>query len=151
MMDIGKQKRSRIGLLAASSFFAMTLGAQMMHAQITDQIKANIAHRFTVGTATLPPGQYTFRILRGTDMNAMMVTSQDGNTSDEFLVREAKLPDPPKHSELVFDRYGNHEFLAKIFEKGHKTGVAVAEPSREESRLQKQGQQPVEHTEEQQQ
>lgn len=101
MMDI--RKRSRIGLLTASSFFAMTLGAQMMHAQITDQIKANVAHRFTIGTATLPPGQYTFRILRGTDMNTMMVTSQDGNTSDEFLVREAKLPDPPKHSELVFD------------------------------------------------
>lgn len=150
MKDVMKRSRGKLIWLTASSFFVLTMGAQFASAQITNAINANLTHRFTVGNATLPPGQYTFRVMPRTDMKVMTVTSQDGNTSAEFLVREATLPTAPKHSELVFDRYGTHEFLAKIFENGSKIGEAVVEPSREETRLQKQGQQPVEHVEEQQ-
>ena len=151
MKEVSKRNHTRMIWLTASSFFVLTMGAQLSNAQIANAIKANVAHRFTVGTATLPPGHYTFRVLQGTDMTTMTVTSADGNTADEFLVREAEAKSTPKNSELVFNRYGTHEFLTKIFEKGSKLGEAVVEPSREELRLQRQGQHPVEHTEEQQQ
>lgn len=150
MREFMKRSRGKVILLTASSFFILTMGAQLSSAQIVNAVKANLAHRFTVGNATLPPGQYTFRVMQGTDMMVMTVTSADGNTSDEFLVREATTPNTPKHTELVFNRYGTHEFLTKIFEKGSKIGEAVVEPSREELRLQKQGQHPIEHVEEQQ-
>lgn len=150
MNEVRRRNRTRMVWLTASSFFVLTMGAQLSNAQITNAVKANIGHRFTVGNATLPPGHYTFRMLQGSDMTAMTVTSADGNTSADFLVREATAPSTPKHAELVFDRYGTHEFLAKVFEGNSKIGEAVVEPSREEQRLQKQGQHPVEHTEEQQ-
>lgn len=117
-------------------------------AQITGHIEANIGHSFTVGEATLPPGKYDFKMVPHSDLTVMRVTSPDGNTAAEFLVREAKANDTPEHTRLIFERYGNEEFLSKVFEAGHQLGVAVVEPSREELRLEKRGQHAVEHAEE---
>ena len=63
------------------------------------------------------------------------------------MVRESIARTAPAHTELVFNRYGNKEFLRKIYEAGNKTGVTVSETSKEEQELQQQGQKPVEHTE----
>jgi hypothetical protein len=144
------QIKPRMHWLALSSSLLMMLGAQLSNAQITNQIDAHINHKFVISNTTLPPGHYTFHMLQGSDMSAMVVKSADGNIADEFLVRQADAPSTPKHSELVFNRYGDKEILTKIFEQGRKIGVAVVEPSREELRLQHQGQHAVEHTEEQQ-
>jgi len=127
----------------------MTIAAPLLSAQIANPIEAKINHKFTIGNTTLPPGQYTFQMLSGSDLTAMTVTSADGNTADEFLVRESEAQSTPKHSELYFNRYGGHEFLTRIYEQGSRIGAAVAEPSRLELRLQKQGQHAVEHGEEQ--
>lgn len=136
-------------LLAVASAVVMTFGAQLSSAQITNAIKAHINHKFTIGDTTLPPGQYTFRMMPDTDLSVMTVTSSDGNIAEDFLVRESLAPDMPNRSELIFDRYGKTELLDKIYEQGTRTGVAVMEPSMAESRLQKQGQHPAQHTEEQ--
>ena len=141
---------SKLSLPFVLTIAIITIGAQSAHAQIVSPIEAHINHPFTIGNLTLPPGQYTFRMLSGSDLTAMTVTSADGNTTDEFLVREAEAPNPPAHAELFFNRYGNHEFLTKLFEPSSRLGVAVIEPSRQELRLQKQGQHPTEHVEEQQ-
>lgn len=116
-------------------------------AQVTNSINADIPHSFTVGDATLPAGKYTLRMLGNSDLQVMTIQSRDGDTGAEFLVRQSDASTTPQHTMLVFNRYGHHEFLEKIYERGNKMGVAVDEPSREESRLQKQGQQPVEHSE----
>ena len=137
-------------LPALFSAVLMTVGAESMSAQIVNPIVAHINHSFSIGDVTLPPGQYTFQMLSGSDLSAMTVRSADGNASDEFLVLTTEAPTTPKHSEVIFNRYGDHQFLTKIYEKGSRTGVQVVEPSREESRLQKQGQHPTEHAEEQQ-
>ena len=79
----------------------------------------------------------------------MMVSSADGRTSADFLVRDSQDEHTPKHSELVFNRYGNQEFLTHIYEGGTKDGLAVMEASRAEERLKKQGQTATSHTEEQ--
>jgi len=127
------------------AFFADPIG----HAQIVGQVAADIHHSFIVGNATLPPGNYVFRMLSGSDNNLMSVTSADGNAGAEFLVNQSVDSHTPRHTELVFDRYGRKEFLRHIYERDDKNGVTVAEPSRIEARLQKQGQTPFEHTEEQ--
>ena len=138
-------------VLSALSFFVVVLVAPSLHAQIIGSVHADIHHRFTVGEATLPAGNYVFRMVPHTDLALMTVTSADGNTSDEFLVRRSIDSQVPHHTELVFNRYGDQEFLTDIYEHGEKTGIAVVEPSREQSRLQKLGQDPVVHTEEQDQ
>jgi len=120
-----------------------------MHAQIVGQIGADIHHRFTIGEATLPPGKYVFHMTAHRSLSVMTVTSANGKTSHEFIVRESVDSHVPHHDELVFDRYGQNEFLTHIYQRGEKVGVTVGEPSREEAQMQKQGETAVEHTEEQ--
>ncbi len=141
------KKRYLLPTLISSGL--MLMGASSLSAQITNPIIAHINHKFTVANATLPPGTYTFQIMPGTDLTVMTVSNKDGTIADEFLVRESEASHVPKHSELVFNRYDGREFLTHVYEQGSRIGVAVAETSRAELRLQKQGKHPYEHTEEQ--
>jgi hypothetical protein len=126
-----------------------TIGARLTNGQITNPIEAHIDHRFIIGNTTLPPGDYTFRMLQDSDLSAMSATSKNDKVNVDFLVRESMLDHTPRHSELVFRKYGNYEFLSKVFESGSKSGVELTETSRHKSRLVKQGQPGMEHTEEQ--
>ena len=129
----------------AISFLFFT--ATMARAQIAGQIDADIHHKFIVGDATLPPGRYIFHMLQGSDQSLMVATRADGNAGAQFMVRGAIDPHTPKHTEFVFERYDDKEFLTHIFEIGEKDGETVVEPSRIEARLQKLGKVPVEDTE----
>jgi hypothetical protein len=135
--------------LLGAGFIA--LNAPLLNAQITNQIRAKIDHSFVIGNTTLPPGEYTFRMQQDSNLSLMNVSSDNDKTSIDFLVRQAIDDHRPNHSELVFRKYGNTEFLSKIFETGSKNGAEVTETSREEARFAKQGKQASEHTEEQQQ
>ncbi|MGA8044460.1 MAG: hypothetical protein WCA37_16820 [Terracidiphilus sp.] len=132
-----------------AAFAILLVAPRGSQAQITNPIAANIHHSFIVGNTTLPPGHYTFRMIPQTEHAAMIVTSADGGTATEFLVRDSLADHTPKHTELVFNRYGNKELLTHIYEVGTKSGVAVMEASRAEERLKKQGQSATSHTEEQ--
>jgi hypothetical protein len=77
------------------------------------------------------------------------VQNKNGDTLAQFSVRRSIANQRPTHSELVFRKYGNTEFLSKVYESGTKTGVALTETAKEEARLAKEGQQAQEHTEEQ--
>ncbi len=135
-----------VSVVAFSLLFAAPRSAQ---AQIMNPIEANIQHPFVVNNTTLPPGHYIFRIIGQTDQGAMRVSSVDGKMSSDFLVRASIDEHTPKHSELVFNRYDNREFLSKIYENGVKIGVAVSELSREETDFVKHGRRANAHTEEQ--
>jgi len=124
-------------------------GAQALNAQIVDTIHARVGHSFVIGDQTLPPGEYTFRVTTNPDQSLMTAISENGKTSAQFLVRQSVDKHRPNHSELVFRRYGNTEFLSKIFEVGSKDGVAVIESSKQEAHLINEGQQALEHSEEQ--
>ena len=117
--------------ILGTSFVLFSLGqsAQLLDAQITNQIRAHIEHSFI-------------------DLTQMKASNQDGTAEVLFAVRESIDDHRPKHSELLFRKYGNTEFLSKIYEVGSKTGVSLTETSKQEEALSKQGQ-PTEHTEEQ--
>ena len=135
--------------LPALAGLLLVLAVTAAQAQISGEIEANIHHTFIVGNATLPPGRYMFRMVPDTDLTAMSVTSADGATSAEFLVRTSDDAHMPSHSELIFNKYGSKEYLTRIYETGTKAGVAVVDESRSETRLKKHGQHATEHTEEQ--
>ena len=135
--------------LPALAGLLLVLAVPAAQAQISGEIEANLHHSFIVGNATLPPGRYMFRMVPDTDLTAMSVTSADGATSAEFLVRTSDDAHMPRHSELIFNKYGSKEYLTRIYETGTKAGVAVVDESRSETRLKKHGQHAMEHTEEQ--
>ena len=126
-------------IVAGAALFVAfpVLATQHARGQITNQIEATISHPFVVGNTTLPPGKYHFDMLSGSDLTAMTVTSADGKTSTEFLVRASLANHTPAHSELVFVRYGGTEFLHKIYEAGSRRGVSVEGESRKEARMKK--------------
>jgi hypothetical protein len=116
-------------------------------AQIVGQVKANIGYSFMIGDKTLPPGEYTFRM--ESDAQAMTVQNQKGDNFAQFEVRQTTANHTPRHSELVFRKFGNTEFLSKIFEGGSRSGSELTETSKEEARMVSAGQHAIEHTEEQ--
>lgn len=122
-------------------------GAASLQAQITNPIMAHVDHSFMIGDKTLPPGDYTFRIEGNSDLGVMTVQNGKGDSLAQFNVRPSIDKHRPKHSELVFKKYGHTEFLSKVYETGAKTGVSVTETSKEEARLMKGGQHGMEHTE----
>lgn len=132
-----------VGLLFA------TASVPWLNAQITDAIRAHVDHSFIIGNTTLPPGEYTFRMMQDSDLAVMTATSENDKTSVEFIVRETIDDHTPSHSELVFRKYGNTEFLSKLFEGGSKSGAEITETNRQEARLAKHMQHATEHTEEQ--
>ena len=138
----------RSAVLSSSLFSTLFLfTATHTDAQITNEVEATISHSFIVGMKTLPPGKYTFRMQQGSSGSAMTVTSADGKSSDMFMTRESQAPTTPAHTELVFRRYGDKEFLSKIYEGGNKLGVAVVGASKLEKQLMAQGQKATEHSE----
>lgn len=130
------------------AFFAVA-GAQALNAQIMDAIHAHVDHSFVIGDQTLPPGEYTFRMMEGSDLTVMTVTGGKNQTNEVFNVEQTVDDHRPKHSELVFRKYGDTEFLSKIFEAGSKSGVELTETKKQEARRAKEGQHAMEHTEEQ--
>jgi hypothetical protein len=129
------------------SLFFVTAGAPWVNAQITNEIRAHLDHSFVIGNTTLPPGDYTFRMVQDSDLSEMTATSANDKTSVEFLVRTTVADHTPSHSELTFRKYGNTEFLNRIFETGSKDGAEVTETGRQEARLVKKRQHAMEHTE----
>ena len=128
------------------AFFSVA-GAQCLNAQIINAIQTHVDHSFVIGDKTLPPGEYTFRMTTDPDQSLMIATDQNGKNVAQFLVRQSIDDHSPTHSELVFHKYGNTEFLSKIFEAGSKEGAAVTEPSKLEAHLINEGQQALEHSE----
>lgn len=131
-----------------AGFVPLTIGALCLSAQPADPIEAHIDHSFVIGEKTLPPGQYTFRMEHHAT-GVMRVENQRGDNVAQFEVRQTTADHRPRHSELVFRKYGNTEFLSRIFEGGSRTGAALTETSKQEERLVSTGQHALEHTEEQ--
>jgi len=129
--------------------FSLLFASQCASAQIIGSVEADLTHPFIIANTTLPAGKYEFRMVGNTDLNLMSAANWNDKTRIEFQVDRARDNHRPQHTELIFARYGNQEFLRKIFEAGDPVGVQVVEPSRLEQRLQKHGQHAVEHTEEQ--
>jgi len=128
----------------------VAFGNPQLNAQIVNEIRAHIDHSFVIDNTTLPPGDYTFRMVQNSGLSAMTATSDTDKTSVTFAVRRAQDDHTPRHSEVTFRKYGDTEFLDKVFESGTKSGVATTETARAEQDLVNQGHHPTEHTEEQQ-
>ena len=114
-----------LSLIALS--FALTIHPSKAHAQIIGNIEANIPFQFHVGDSKLPAGKYMIHVLDMSDLSVMEISSADGSTSALFEVHEAEANSSPAKTELIFNKYGNRYFLAKLFDEGNPSGSTVDE------------------------
>ena len=114
--------------------FVLTMHSPKAQAQIVGNLEVDIPFQFHAGNAKLPPGKYTIHMLENTDLTVMEIISVDNSTSALFEVRRSQAGSAPAKSELIFNKYGNRYFLAKVFDEGNPTGSQVLE-SRYEKRI----------------
>ena len=113
------------------SFIALVLALAIYptqaHAQIIGDIDANIPFPFHAGNTKFPAGEYRIHVLDNSDLTMMEISSLDGSVSALFQVQDAETNSEPTRSELIFNKYGNRYFLAKLFDEGNRNGSQVSE------------------------
>lgn len=134
MKLLQETRRYQLLSLFIALVFALTIYPSKAQAQIVGKLEADIPFQFHAGNAKLPPGKYTIQVVDNSDLTLMEITSADGSTSALFEVQDAQAKSSPAKSELIFDKYGNRYFLAKLFDEGNPSGSQVLE-SRYEKRI----------------
>jgi hypothetical protein len=113
-------------------------------AQITRDIRANVPFPFYVQETRLPAGSYTLHMMEDSNLQVMEIRSEDDKTAVTFDVDNTQASSTPAKTQLIFHRYGNHEYLSRIVESGSMQGSRVV-LTRSEKSLQKDGTKPEEH------
>ena len=114
--------------------FALTICPTKAQAQITGGLEVNVPFQFHAGDTKLPPGKYVIHALDNSDLTILEISSADNSTSALFEVKDAEANSAPAKSELIFNKYGNRYFLARVFDQGNPYGSAVIE-SRYEQKI----------------
>lgn len=119
-------------LFQIASFFvavvcALTIYPPKAHAQIIGELEADIPFQFHAGNIRLPAGKYVLHMLDNSDLKLMEISSADGSMSALFEVQSAEANSAPPKSELIFNKYGNRYFLARVFDEGNPDGSSVPE------------------------
>lgn len=100
-------------------------------AGLSGRVSANVPFNFTVGNKEFKAGKYTVsRLPGGRTADVLMIRSEDGNEAANFNVNNTYGKGELK-ARLVFNRYGNQYFLAKVFDgentEGHSLMKSKAE------------------------
>ena len=130
--------------LFIASVFALTIYASSAQAQIVGDLEVNIPFQFHAGNAKLPAGKYRVHVLDDSGLTVMEISSVDGSSAALFQVDSAEANSTPAKSELIFNKYGDRYFLAKLFDEGDPNGSRVVE-SRYEKMVGQAAQEAQEH------
>jgi hypothetical protein len=107
------------------------LSVMPLAAQITDGgVDFTTSFSFYAGHAKMPAGSY--RIIQSdNDPNMLQIQSYDGARSAfiEFMPTHSAQPHP--HSDVTFRKYGDTEYLNRIWVGGQKYGMKL-EPTKSE-------------------
>jgi hypothetical protein len=115
----------RMGLLSLLSVMPLT-------AQIVSGVDFTTSFPFYVGNAKMPAGSYK---ITQSDMNEsiLQIQSKDGMHSAliEFIPTHSAQPHP--HSDVTFHKYGDTEYLNRIWVEGQRYGMKV-DPTKAETK-----------------
>jgi hypothetical protein len=104
----------RLLLTALGMGLVAVAGAVPASAMATQEIKAHIPFNFVVENTRLPAGDYTIQPLGIEEPSVLVISSEDGKVAIDFLTNEARPGKTLQPAELVFDRYGDKEFLHAV-------------------------------------
>jgi hypothetical protein len=107
----------RMGLLSLLSVMPLA-------AQIIDGVDFTTSFPFYAGNAKLPAGSYKIT-QSDMDANVLQIQSTDGVHSAliEFIPTHSAQPHP--HSDITFHKYGDTEYLNRIWVEGQKYGMKL--------------------------
>ena len=111
--------------------FAAMIYPQQTRAQLIGTIEADVPFQFHVGDTKLPAGKYFIRRMDDSDLTIMEISKPDGSVAALFQVHAAEANSTPRKNELVFNKYGNQYFLAKLFDEGESSGSQVVQSNYE--------------------
>lgn len=124
--------------------FALTIIPSKAQAQIVDDIEVSIPFQFHAGNVKLPAGPYRIHRLDDADPTVLEISTVDGSTSALFQVEDTKTDSTSAKTELIFNKYGDRYFLAKLFEDGSSSGSQVSQ-SRYEKKISQQTMEAQQH------
>jgi hypothetical protein len=112
-----QEKKHQLLALFIALMFALTMYPTRAQAQIIGDLEVSIPFQFHAGSTKLPPGKYVIHMLDNSNLTVMEISSVDGSTSALFDVESAEANSAPAKNELIFNKYGNRYFLAKLFDQ----------------------------------
>ncbi len=107
----------------------LVVGGSKAHAQVINELKTKIPFEFHAGGVTLPAGNYTINVLGGIESNLIEIRGDDNHSSALVQTMDVDSGSISKTAELLFDRADGDYYLARIFNQGEDTGVAVVDPA----------------------
>jgi hypothetical protein len=107
----------------------LVLAAGSLHAR-SNRMQVTVPFEFVAGGKTLPAGNYIVQFNSDSGTEGTIVLSSDGQRPIMLVVQRPGLAEP-KHSQLVFHRYGTSFFLTEVRTEGDTTGRALATSNRE--------------------
>ena len=116
-------KRTMFGALM-TLIVAFAVATPVVHAQTI--MTANVPFAFSVGNQQLPAGAYAVREMD----RATLIASKDGDEKVLGIYQNAG-PSRADETKLVFDKVGDHYFLAQIWSSHSGQGLQVPESNLE--------------------
>jgi hypothetical protein len=113
--------------------FVFALSAVNALAQSQPVLKASIPFDFSAANRTLPAGDYTVSNTNAVG-GTIVVRRDDGEKAVVLITRPHYAENQGKQAMLVFRRYGDQYFLAKVISMGDSTGREIP-MSKTEKRL----------------
>lgn len=127
-----KQILKALTMISLVSMLTLVAAVARVQAQSRINYTANIPFEFTVGSATLPAGEYTVTQIKTADGAVMLRLSAKGQDSSALrLTDRTQASEPKEKTVLVFNHYGEQYFLAEMWRAGEAEGRLVRKSSRE--------------------
>lgn len=110
--------------MLAPALVALTIAVTLVsaHAQSASRFSARLPFAFTVGSRTLPAGEYSFEIIsKDTDIRALAIRNSRGESVCMELTR-GTAGEVQEQAKMVFHKYGETFLLYQIWMPGSDTG-----------------------------
>jgi len=114
-------KKPIISLIIAISL-ALTLFATTLAVPFTVRIRADIPFDFMVGNRRLPKGEYLIESVN--ESGTLTIRNAKKGKAVTFMTIRHKPTNKPK-SKLIFHRYGDQHFLARIWDGSSETELKL--------------------------
>jgi hypothetical protein len=112
--------------------FLFVLAAAPTFAQSASAVTADIPFEFSVANRTMPAGEYTVKA--GPNIGSILVRSDKGKGAVTVFAQPTNPNKEAQKPTLVFRRYGNQYFLARVIHTDGSYGREIA-MSKTEKRL----------------
>jgi hypothetical protein len=99
-----------------------------VHASAETPLKATVPFDFAIGSTQMSAGEYTITFDQS---GVVRIASEDGKSSAAVITQAVQTARAPSRGKLIFNKYGEHYFLAQVWSSGYQQGRELRKSSRE--------------------